>query len=192
MPFVDLTPESAPSAPVAVILPGSGYTIQAPLLYWGAEILKAGGWRVLAVSWSPADLLLDDPRGFVEAEVEAAFAAAPAATTRLLFAKSLGTFAAPWAAAHGIAGVWLTPVLTISDVSDALNASVSTRDLIIGGTADPLWRSDAIAATAASVLEIPDANHALVVPGDWRRSGALHAEVFAVVEEHLGRLIRES
>jgi hypothetical protein len=187
MPFVDLTPESAPSAPVAVILPGSGYTIQAPLLYWGAEILKAGGWRVLAVSWSPADLLLDDPRGFVEAEVEAAFAAAPAATTRLVFAKSLGTFAAPWAAAHGIAGVWLTPVLSVPTVSEALRDGATARDLIVGSTADPLWRPETIEGTTASILEIPEANHSLSVPGNGEDSRILQERVFDAMERHIAR-----
>jgi hypothetical protein len=186
MPFVDLTPESAPTAPVAVILPGSGYTVQAPLLYWGAEILRAGGWRVLAVSWSPADLLLDDPRGFVEAEVQAAFAAVPAATTRLVLAKSLGTFASRWATAQGIAGVWLTPVLSVPGVGDALRDGATARDLIVGGTADAFWRPETIGGTAASVLEIPGANHSLAVPGNGEDSRILQERVFDAMERHVG------
>jgi hypothetical protein len=188
MPFVDLTPESAPDAPVTVILPGSGYTVQAPLLYWGAEILRAGGWRVLAVSWAPDDLLLDDPRGFVEAEAETAFAAAPAATTRLVLAKSLGTFAAPWALAQGIAGLWLTPVLTVPVVSEALRVGATARDLIVGGTADAFWHPETIRGTAASILEIPEASHSLAVPGNGEDSRILHERVFEAMERHLGEV----
>jgi hypothetical protein len=185
MPSADLTPGAPPHAPVAVILPGSGYTILGPLLYWSARLLEQGGWRVRAVEWDPNDLKSDDPQGFIEAEVEAAFAAAPPTGTRLVLAKSLGTFAAPWALANNIAGVWLTPVLSVPAVSTALRDHATDRDLVVGGTADPLWRPETIVGTAATVLEMPRADHALVVPGDHVASRMLHEHVFDAVERHL-------
>jgi hypothetical protein len=185
MPSVDLTPESRPHAPVAVILPGSGYTVLGPLLYWGARILEQGGWHVRAVEWAPEDLRQDDPREAIEAQVEAAFAAAPPSGTRLVLAKSLGTFAAPWALARGIPGVWLTPVLTFPAVGTALRERATSHDLVVGGTADAFWRPETIAGTAATVLEIPGADHSLLVPGHATESRVLQERVFGAVERHV-------
>ncbi|MET0990304.1 MAG: hypothetical protein ABWY54_06635 [Glaciihabitans sp.] len=193
MPSVSLTPDAAPDAPVAVVLPGSGYTIQGPLLYWSIAILKAGGWHVRAVEWSADDLARDDPTGFaaseyVESEVEAAFAAAPSTGTRLVVAKSLGSFALPWALANDVPGVWLTPVLTVPAISDALRQWATPLDLVVGGTADAFWRPEMVRGTAAGVLELANADHSLVVPGDARRSRSLQEGVFDAVERHADAL----
>lgn len=194
MPSVSLTPDAAPDAPVAVVLPGSGYTIQGPLLYWSIAILKAGGWHVRAVEWVSRDLGLDEAQDVVASEVEMAFASAPstgfAPSTgeRLVLAKSLGTLALPWARANDVPGVWLTPLLTVPVVADAARERATKHDLLVGGTADTFWTPDAIVGTAASVVELPAANHSLEVPGDGARSRALQKAIFERVERHISQL----
>ena len=60
--------------------------------------------------------------------------------------------------------------------------SSSAPTLIIGGTKDKLWDSEAAAHVQAEVIEVPDANHSLEVPGDWRRSIEILRQVTAAVE----------
>jgi hypothetical protein len=35
-----------PASPVALVLPGAGYTAQAPLLSWSVALLAERGWHV--------------------------------------------------------------------------------------------------------------------------------------------------
>lgn len=171
-------------APVAVLLPGAGYTVQAPLLYWCATLLVERGWHVQAVDWTVGEAARADPLEFVEQAVTEAFAASPASGRRLLVAKSFGTFALPWARRSGIAGVWLTPMLTEEPVRRAL-AAATPADLAIGGDRDPFWQPDTVAGTAARLVTEPGANHALTLPGDWQGSIRLQERVLATVSGHL-------
>ena len=69
--------ESA-DAPVAVLLPGVNYSVQAPLLYWCATLLAERGWHVQAVDWTVDDDARAHPLPFVEAAVTEAFDESPA------------------------------------------------------------------------------------------------------------------
>jgi hypothetical protein len=50
----------------------------------------------------------------------------------VIIAKSIGTFALPWALEKGVAGVWLTPLLSDSDLTTALRGA-DDRHMAIGG-----------------------------------------------------------
>jgi len=63
----------------------------------------------------------------------------------------------------------------------------SPADLTIGGGADPVWMPEAIAATRATVLSVPNANHSLTIPGDWRASLEAQQTVFESIAEHIER-----
>lgn len=137
-----LTPD-ADAARTAVLLPGRGYTAQAPLLHWSGLILAEAGWNVHAVAWT--DAAADDPAAFGRrawADVTALLEGVP----DLVVAKSLGTFAAPLAIAAGIPGVWLTPLVHHDVVAQAL-----TRHPRITSS----WREQRMppgAATASTAL----------------------------------------
>ena len=176
---------NADNAPVAVLLPGTGYTAKAPLLYWCGEMLAQRGWHVQGVEWTVDASALSDPQAFVEQAVAEAFDAAPQSSRRLIVAKSFGCFALPWARRNGIPGVWLTPVLTNEDVRLAL-LDASAADIALGGDADPAWLPEAIAATRAKVISVPKADHSLTIPGDWHGSHAAQAEIFESIANHLG------
>ncbi|WEO76504.1 hypothetical protein BJQ94_14170 [Cryobacterium sp. SO2] len=175
--------ESA-DAPVAVLLPGVNYSVQAPLLYWCATLLAERGWHVQAVDWTVDEVARADPLPFVETAVAEAFAASPAGTRRLVVAKSFGTYALPWARRAGIAGVWLTPLLTEEPVRQALRDGTAA-ELAIGGELDAFWQPDAIAGTAARLRSVPGAGHGLTRPGDWRGSIDLQAGILAEIARHL-------
>lgn len=179
--------DAAADAPVAVLLPGAGYTVQAPLLYWCATLLAERGWHVRAVGWTVDEAARAHPLKFVERAVAEAFAAGPATTRRLVVAKSFGTFALPWARWAGIAGIWLTPVLTEEPVRQAL-AEATPADLAIGGDRDPFWQPATVAATGARLVTEPGADHALTLPGDWRASMRLQERVLATIADHLDAL----
>lgn len=170
--------------PVAVLLPGVGYTVKGPLLHWCAEMLSQEGWHVQGVEWTVDASALNDPQSFVEDAVAEAFDAAPPSSRRLIVAKSFGCFALPWARRNDIPGIWLTPVLTSADMQlGLLNASVD--DMAIGGDADALWLPETVAESRANVISVPKADHSLVIPGDWRGSLAAQTAVFESIANHL-------
>jgi len=154
----------------AIILPGAGYAVTAPLLWFAREAALAGGWNVLAVSDTFNGT--DDPLRWVEERANAAIQHVDGPTSPLLIAKSLTSLAAPLAARLGLSAVWLTPLINAAGTSvsqlvlDGL-AAASAQCLLVGGTADPTWDA-AIARSVprAEVLEIDDADHLLQVPGD--------------------------
>ena len=180
-------PVSAPSTKVAVLLPGSGYKVEFPLLYWPAQMLAGLGWHVQAVRWTDDDEPAPDPHGFAAHVAEYAFAQAPEAAIRLVVAKSFGSLAIPWAEAAGIPAVWLTPLLT----DPAVRASVlgsSKEDLFIGGSLDTLWNPAGLGGAAGTFVEIPGTGHSLEVAGDWRASLAAQAQVFNHVRDFVNNL----
>lgn len=180
--------ESESTSPrVAVLLPGTGYTVRAPLLYWCGRILAETGWHVQAVEWKVDAAALADPQPFVEQAVADAFDAAPPTSRRLIVAKSFGCFALPWAQREGIPGVWLTPLLTNEVVRTGL-LGATTADLAIGGDADELWVPDRVSGTDARLISVPDADHALAKAGDWQRSLEIQADAFSEIAEHVGQL----
>lgn len=170
-----------------MLLPGSGYTVQAPLLSWCAAMLVDGGWHVQAVEWSMTDAAREQPVAFVERAVEQAFAEAPVQGRCLVVGKSLGTFALPWAVRHGVPGVWLTPVLTDSVVARALDAADASH-LAVGGDRDTVWLPGNVASTAARLVTVPGGDHGLMVPGGWRASVEAQTTVIDEVSEHVRRL----
>jgi hypothetical protein len=180
-------PGSSPleSAPTAVILPGTGYTAKAPLLYWTATLLSQHGWRVEAVEWS-SRVFPDDPqeaRTRIDGELQQAVEAV-GGRVDLVVAKSIGTHALPWALDRGVAGVWLTPVLTDAGIVDGLTRA-SSAHLAAGGDRDPLWAPARRMVTEARLRTLDGADHSLVASGDWRRSLDLQREVFEAIETHV-------
>lgn len=171
----------------ALVLPGRAYTVDHPLLFWPGQVLADAGWQVTTVRWWPDVSDLSDPRPFVEAAAEALEARAPSAERTLLVTKSLSSHLSRWAAARDYPGIWLTPVLTDDHVAEGLDEC--SVGLTVGGTADHLWDADRARATGLEVLELPEADHVLHVPGEWERSIAALRAMLARVEAFAGGLV---
>ncbi|MDR6574863.1 hypothetical protein J2X60_003531 [Curtobacterium sp. 320] len=174
--------------PLVLVLAGSGYGQQAPLLWWSREIATAAGCEVVAPGWDVDERAAADPVGFVEAAVADALGDR---SPDLVVAKSFGCFALPWAVRNEVAGIWLTPVLTHDAVARAL-ADASDAHVAIGGGADVMWRPERASGTAARLQTVDGADHALQVSGDWRHSQWLQADVLDVVERAIARLVEAS
>ena len=173
-------------ARVATILPGSGYTAMAPLLWYARAALTDQGWTVRAQEWT-AEPSFDSARTAYEEILDGADAPDEDAL-HMVVAKSLGTLAMPLAVRLGLPGVWLTPVLTSEDASDVREtaADLDEDHLLIGGTADPLWDGDLADGSQADVVEVENADHSLEVPNDRAENLAILDEVISAIEEFAG------
>jgi len=170
---------------VVTVLPGSGYTAVAPLLWYARSALGDQGWTVRTLTWTAtpsfesaraayAEVLGEDP------SVED--------TMHLVLAKSLGTLAMPLAVRLGLPGVWLTPVLTSDQAPDVREtaAELDENHLLVGGTADPLWDGKLADGSEADVFEVENADHRLEVPYDRAENLAILDEVVSAIEDFTG------
>jgi predicted alpha/beta-hydrolase family hydrolase len=183
-------PEGSPVG-TAVLIPGRGYPPTAPLLFFAGFALLQHGWSVRQVWWDPPAHESDEQTtAWVRARVEEAL---PDSGRLLLVSKSLGTYAAPLAAERGCEAVWLTPLLGVPSLVDAIAANPA-RQLLVGGTADELaWLPDvarSLAARGCDVCELPGADHALMTPGDAVRGVEVHAEAIRALDRFLDALGR--
>jgi hypothetical protein len=191
IPGVLATSFEPPGEPVgtAVVVPGRGYPPVAPLTFFAGFALLQHGWSVRQVWWDPPAHESDEQTAaWVRSQVEPAL---PAGGRVLLVAKSLGTYAAPLAAERGYQAVWLTPVLQVPLLVEAIAANPA-RQLLVGGTADDIaWDREIardLAARGCDVLEVPGADHAMMAPGDVVRGVEAHVEVIRALDSFLARL----
>jgi hypothetical protein len=171
----------------ALILPGRGYGPQLPLLYYGRRCLVDAGRQVQTLQWPSGGLGADC---VVRVLGEAVGALPGGSTDLVLLGKSMGTHAIPWAAEHGVPGIWLTPLLQAPAVRDAL-PSLPSGSLLVGGTADPTWDREVAASSGLPVLQLEGADHGLEIPGDVHRTIATLARVVAAISDTLSPSIRE-
>jgi hypothetical protein len=165
---VDLGPceadlHGSEAADRVVLLPGAGYSTQAPLLWFACRLALARGAGALAL----LDALGagDEPFGWALDRARRALDHAPAART-VVIGKSLASAAAGLVADRGLAALWLTPLLDQPVVVEGL-ARAAAPTWLVGGTLDPTWRPSALpAAGAIEVVELDGLDHSLEVPGD--------------------------
>lgn len=137
------------------------------MLWFAREAAMAAGWSALEIVGEPGTH--PDALGWERECAERALGATSGARV-LLIGKSLASFLAGEISDRGLAAVWLTPLLTEGSVIDGL-ARARRPTLVVGGTADPVWRAESIPDNAAlELLEVPGADHSLQVPGDLRAS----------------------
>lgn len=169
----------------AVVLPGRGYPVDGPLLFFAQVALRRRGVDVAAVRWSPPpDLDAAGAPEWVAAQLEPALAAGG---RPLVVAKSLGSFAAPVVAERGLPAIWLTPLLGQETVVAGLRAARAPA-LLVGGTADPAWDGALARSLGMAVHEVPGADHALFLPGPLAASAEALAGVATAMEEFLDSL----
>jgi hypothetical protein len=169
---------------IAVLIPGANYSVDCPLLFYAGLAASRRGAEVVPISW-PRPLPNDEE---LPAWVHEQVCAALGAARPLLIGKSVGTLAAGLAADLGLPAVWLTPLLTEQSVVGDLGRATAPA-LLIGGTADKAWDGGTARAISGHVMEIPDADHGLHVPGSIGASVRLAADIMDNVEHFLDTLV---
>jgi hypothetical protein len=155
----------------AVVLPGRKYRPGRPLLDAVGDVLLSRGWAVRLVRWQLPDGLSDRQVTAWVAD-QARTAADGWADRPLLVGKSLGTRAATYAAKERLPAIWLTPLLLDRAVVRGIRRN-RARQLLVGGTADTIaWDGPAARSLDAELLELPGADHSLVVRDDVERTAA--------------------
>ncbi|ASW53462.1 alpha/beta hydrolase [Plantactinospora sp. KBS50] len=180
----------------AVVLPGGRYGPYAPLLMFSAAAAQARSARIHPLSWGGGwdpngpppgtpHVPLADRIPWVRDHATPVLDGLPDDPRPLLIGKSLGTLAAPLAADRDLPAVWLTPLLHVEPVVAALRRGAAPV-LLVGGTADLQHWDGALARTLSPyVLEIPEADHGMHVPGPLARSAEVLGRVATAVEEFL-------
>ncbi|TQS46068.1 alpha/beta hydrolase [Cryptosporangium phraense] len=168
----------------AVVIPGRLFGPGAPTLMYAGDVAARRGATVHRHSWagSPPVSLGAERVEWVRGEVAGLLDSVDG--TPLLIGKSLGSLAAPLAAERGLPAVWLTPLLTEPWAVSAL-AAATAPFLLIGGTGDRVWDGPAARRLTPHVLEIPDADHGLYVPGPLTASVEVLARIVVAVETFL-------
>ena len=180
-------PEGEPVG-TAVVVPGRGYPPAAPLTFFAGFVLLQHGWSVRQVWWDPPKHETDErTTAWVREQVEREL---PESGRVLVVGKSLGTYAAPLASERGLPAVWLTPILDLPAIAEAVAANPATQ-LLVGGSADDLWDSAVardLASASCRVVEIAEADHILMTPGDVVRGVEAHVEVVRAIDAWLAAL----
>lgn len=172
----DTTDDTTDGTPVGrcVILPGTRYTPDGPMLFFAAQVALMRGWDVRQVWWDVPRFDNDaEEVAWVGSELEEAVEGY--AGRVLVVAKSLGTLAAPVAAARGYDAAWFTPLLTEPDVAECL-AFYPAAQFVAIGSSDPFLDQDVLDALPGEHLVVPG-DHVLRVPGDAAGMVASHDRV---------------
>jgi pimeloyl-ACP methyl ester carboxylesterase len=146
-----------------VLLPGMVYPTRAPVLWFAREAAMSRGWSALEVLGEPGTH--EEPVAWERECTERALEAAGPGRV-LVIGKSLASFMAGLVSDRNLPAAWLTPALDHDEVINGL-ARAQQPTLVVGGTADSMWVRPALPDNPVlEVLELPDVDHALQVPGD--------------------------
>ena len=154
-----------------IVLPGSRYTPDGPMLFFAAQVALMRGWDVRQVWWEVPQFDSDaEEVAWVGSELDAAVDGY--AGRVMVVAKSLGTLAAPVAARHHYDAAWLTPLLTEADLVGPL-LSYPAAQLVVIGSSDPCFDRDVLDALPGERLVVAG-DHILRVAGDAAGMVASH------------------
>jgi hypothetical protein len=173
---------------IAVVLPGSGYTAEHPLLEYPSRALEDAGWSLRTVVWDGRPQSRAEGLAVYEQVVRDVVGGAADARC-LVVGKSLGTLVLPLCVELGVPGAWITPLLAEMAEAPPVRAAAlalagsGLPALLAGSPGDPSWDADVAARSGARVVEVAGADHRLVVAGDWRASLAGLGQVTSAVEE---------
>ena len=185
-----------------LIMPGIGYTVDRPLLYWAAQALAADGWFV-----DRLDLKLTESVEFPEmiacmervidewSTAAREHAAESGEEPRLLVVtKSLSTLSFPHAAKLGLRVVLLTPVLNpppFDKHKSIIPAPLPMPNkypmpLICAGDADPYFDARKARLLTSHVRTFAGANHSIETPDDWNTSLDYLKQVTQAIVDYAG------
>jgi hypothetical protein len=168
-----------------VLLPGARYPTRAPLLWFAREVAVARGYGVLELLDEPA--AGEDPFAWIRDRAARALEHRPSAQD-VVIGKSLSSEVAAIAADRELPAIWLTPLLDRPSVIAGL-AAAARPTLIVGSTADPTWRPDAIPENAMiDRAQLDGLDHGLQLPGDPETSLKALRTVVKRIDRFLGAL----
>ncbi|MBE1495179.1 pimeloyl-ACP methyl ester carboxylesterase [Amycolatopsis lexingtonensis] len=170
--------------PDAVVIPGGAFGPAAGLLMYAGVVAERRGVTVHRHGWSQPPPRPSEPRieSWVCDEIRPLLDRLGGSP--LLIGKSLGTNAASLAAERSLPAVWLTPILTVPWVVAAL-ARATAPSLLVGGTGDAMWDGAEARRLSPYLLEIPDADHGMQVPGPVSETVAVLGRVVTAIDEFL-------
>lgn len=176
---------------LAVIFPGAKFGPYTPLLMYAGDATENRGAGWIAHEWTAPQEVWALPEAERVARVgqqatvvlDDAAARHPGAST-VVIAKSLGTLTAAQVARRSLPAVWLTPLLNIPLLVDALRAATAPF-LLVGGTGDRSWDGRLARELTPYVLEIAGADHGLYVPGRLAASAEVLGRMVTAVEDFL-------
>lgn len=183
----------------ALVMPGIGYTVDRPLLYWATQALAQRGWFVERLELKLTENvrfpeMIDCMERVIdnwmtEARDHAEESGEP--TRLLVISKSLSTLSFPHAARLGLPMTLLTPVLNPppfdphkSIIPAPLPGFAGPQPLICAGTADPYFDADKARLLTSRIHTYADADHSIEVPGDWARSVDYLKDVVAQIVDY--------
>ncbi|WP_233208501.1 MULTISPECIES: alpha/beta fold hydrolase [Planomicrobium] len=197
VPYLMIKQEEA-SDRLAVMLPGAGYTNQAPLFHYATDIYLQKGYDVLNVNYRYNDDFYDD---FSMEELSEAvrFDVAKVIGQVLtefsykdfcLIGKSLGTIALASELQRPLfrdaAAIWLTPLIKRPDVFDAM-LTLPNRALGFIGDEDRVYdaeRWNEIKTNPQMTLRlVPGTEHSLEIPGKTLASIDIMKDIMAEIEK---------
>ncbi|MEU5157351.1 alpha/beta hydrolase [Glycomyces sp. NPDC021274] len=168
----------------AVVVPGGAFGPGAGMLMYAPLVAERRGATIHRHHWSalPEDVLDPTIEAWVRGEIAPLL---DVVTGRpLLIGKSLGTNAAGVAAERGLPAIWLTPLLTLPWVVDAISRATAPV-LLIGGTADQWWDGAVARRLSAHVLEVVGADHGMLVSGPAIDSISVLGQVITAIDDFL-------
>lgn len=190
--------QEEPRAQLAVVLPGAGYTAQAPLLHFATDIYLQQGYDVLTVNYRYNDAFYDD---FTMEEISDAIRSDVAASIDQVLAeysyeefsligKSLGTIAMASELKRPIfcdaKAIWLTPLIQRPDVFDAMH-TLPNQALGFIGDEDPVYDEERFTPLKSNpqlaLRLVPGADHSLKLPGQTLASIELLKEIMSEIEK---------
>jgi hypothetical protein len=168
--YVDYAADGTPVGR-CIVLPGSKYTPDGPMLFFATQVALMRGWDVRQVWWEVPQFSSDAERvTWVGSQLDAAVDDYMGRV--MVVAKSLGTLAAPVAAARGYDAAWLTPLLTEPDLAEPL-LSYPAPQFVVIGSSDSYLSQDVLDALPGERLVVAG-DHILRVPGDAAAMVASH------------------
>lgn len=168
-----------------MVVPGARLGPYEPLLCYAWLAARARGAEALRLVWTGARPR-DGAAAWVAGQVGPALDRF-GVQRPVMAGKSLGTYAAALAADRNLPGIWLTPVLTDQGLVAALRRS-SSPFMLVGGTADALWDGELARELSPHVVEIPGADHGLILTGQpLARSAVVLGRVVTAIEAFLDR-----
>lgn len=179
--YVDWPIETHDPIGLAVLLPGQSYPATMPLLTFAGRAALQHDWRVRAVSWNAPDLDLKATIDWAGNRLKEAVGEFDGRV--LVVGKSLGTCSADYATRHGYDAIWLTPLLHLPDVVEAMTRN-SGRQLLVGGTEDSAWDFEIARTISGDVVQIEGADHGMFSQ-DAVRSAELHVDVTRAIVQWL-------
>ncbi len=99
----------------------------------------------------------------------------------------MGAFAAGLAADRGLPGIWLTPILSDSQLPADLRRATAPF-LLIGSTADPSWDSEVAYSFDQTCYEAHNADHSMETVDDPVNSADILRHVTAAMDAFVSEL----